>query len=634
MCGIVGAFAFTQAGLGSLPGIVAANEELQKRGPDGGGTYLKNHVALGHRRLSIIDISCAGDQPMHSADGRYTIVFNGEIFNYKNLQAKYLSTKEQQTLRSHSDTEVFLALYSKLKEKTFELLEGFFAAAIQDHVCNELVLVRDRYGKKPLIYYIDEDKLLFASELKALFQAGIPKEINWDLLPLYFQLNYLPQPYSIIKGVKKVKPGHYITISQKGVSEHSYYTLKTRKELYDRYNYEEAKKKLIDLMDEAVKKRLVSDVPLGAFLSGGIDSSVVVAFASKYTSKLKTFSIGYKDNPYFDETAYANLVAKKYRTEHTVFSLTNDDFLEHLTSILDYIDEPFADSSSIPVFILSYYTQKHVTVALSGDGGDEVFAGYNKHGAEYRIRQGGWKNDIVSAAAPLWSVLPHSRNNKLTNKFRQLHRFAEGTKMNHAERYWRWAIFNNLKKSVSLLHPEIKNKINLSIVDQIRQQFSSAIDGTDYNEILLADMNLVLLSDMLVKVDMMSMANSLEIRSPFLDHKIVDFAFSLPAEYKINGGIKKRIVQDAFRSLLPEELYNRPKKGFEIPLLKWLKKELWDLIDKDLLADEFVLRQRVFDINHIKDLKKQLHSNSPGDAPATIWALIVFQYWWKRYITD
>lgn len=632
MCGISGAYAFKDSGKKYLQNIAAANQTLSKRGPDGGDIFTTERSVLGHRRLSIIDVSCAGDQPMHSADGRYTIVFNGEIFNYKELQQTYLTAEEQGRLRSHSDTEVFLSLFIKLKEKTFELLQGFFAAAILDRQSEEVILVRDRYGKKPLLYFTDDEKIIFASEMKALLKAGIPKEIDWSILPVYFQLNYIPQPYSMIKGVQKLRPGHYLKVTATGIEERAYYSLKVKADEYGSFTYEQAQERLIALMDEAVKMRLISDVPLGAFLSGGIDSSVIVALAAQHTDKLNTFSIGYKDNPFFDETRYARLVADKYNTEHTVFSLGNDDFLEHVQDVLDYIDEPFADSSAIPVYILSYHTRKHVTVALSGDGGDEVFAGYNKHAAEWRIRRNGLLNSVVKAGYPLWSALPKSRNNKLTNTFRQLHRFATGARLSNSERYWRWASFNDQQQSMALFHDDIVKKVNISALDSIRKEFTGEIKNSDFNEILLSDMNLVLLSDMLVKVDLMSMANSLEVRSPFLDQNVVEFAFGLPSEYKIDASLKKRIVQDAFRSYLPEELYNRPKHGFEIPLLQWFRNELWSLIDQDLLKDEFIQEQKIFNLSAIQTLKRKLHSSDPGDAHATVWALIVFQHWWKNYV--
>jgi asparagine synthase (glutamine-hydrolysing) len=300
--------------------------------------------------------------------------------------------------------------------------------------------------------------------------------------------------------------------------------------------------------------------------------------------------------------------------------------------VLDYLDEPFADSSALPVYILCKNTRQHVTVALSGDGGDEVFAGYNKHGAEYRIRQQSLKNTVAKMGAPLWKLLPKSRNSKLTNTFRQLHRFAEGARLGTAERYWRWASLAGPEQVKALLSKTTRQQLDTAFFGQIKAGALAPIQTDDYNEILLTDMSLVLQSDMLVKVDLMSMANSLEVRSPFLDHDVVDFAFGLPASYKINGSLKKRIVQDAFRSLLPEEIYNRPKQGFEIPLLGWFRNELWSLINDDLLSHRFVSEQGIFDPQSIEALKTKMRSSNPEDSHATIWALIVFQYWWKKYL--
>ena len=359
---------------------------------------------------------------------------------------------------------------------------------------------------------------------------------------------------------------------------------------------------------------------------------MVVALASRHTQNLSTFSIGYADNPYFDETAYAKKVAEKFRTNHTVFSLRNADFLEHLYGVLDYLDEPFADSSALPVFILCQKTRQHVTVALSGDGGDEVFAGYNKHAAEHRVRQASLLNRAVKAGGPLWQMLPKSRNGKLTNKFRQFHRFSEGAKLPAGERYWRWASLAQPGEVRSLLSASTNAAVDENRFSALKTEALADIKGDDYNEILVADMKLVLQSDMLVKVDLMSMANSLEVRSPFLDADVVDFAFGLPAEYKIDGSMKKRIVQDAFRSMLPEEIYNRPKQGFEIPLLGWFRNELWSLINEDLLSESFVREQGIFNPQSTEALKQKLRSNNPEDSHATIWALIVFQYWWKKYL--
>jgi asparagine synthase (glutamine-hydrolysing) len=620
MCGIAGGFAFTDNGKKFIHRIGEATSCIKHRGPDGEGVFLEEPAALGHRRLSIIDVSAAANQPMFSRNKRYCMVYNGEIFNYKELVADYF---RGYTFTTTSDTEVFLELFARQGIDCFKKLRGFFAAAIYDIQNKELYLVRDRFGKKPVHVYQDEEVLLFGSELKTLFSFGIPKQLNKDVLPYYFQLNYVPQPLSLVKNVRKLLPGHYLKIGSNAVEEGSYYELSVRREAYADLSYEEAQRKLLQLMDEATRLRLISDVPLGAFLSGGIDSSVVVALASRHQQQLKTFSIGYKDEPFFDETKYANLVAKKFNTQHTVFSLSNNDFLEHIDDVLHYMDEPFADSSAIPTFILSKQTRKHVTVALSGDGGDEVFAGYNKYKAEWTMMQPSLRKSIVKKLNPVWKLLPQSRNNKITNKFRQLYRFAEGAKLSPRQRYWRWASILPEDQSYKLLN------LNQSEQSPRNSFFDAPISGKDLNEVLLADMKLVLLGDMLVKVDMMSMANSLEIRSPFLDQEVVDFAFGLPASFKINGTMKKRIVQDTFRKLLPEELYNRPKKGFELPLLDFLRNDLWSKIDNDLLSKRFLEDQGLFNTEYIESLKKQLQSNNPGDSHATIWALLVFQYWWR-----
>ena len=633
MCGISGFFQFKGDQQHIREKLTQANEKLMKRGPDSGSCWSALSAGLAHRRLSIIDTSNNASQPMSDNTGRYTIAYNGEIFNFSDLKQRYFSGKTD--WNSHSDTEVLLHLYIRYKEKCLELLSGFFAFAIYDSHEDELFIARDRFGKKPLLYYQNEALFVFASEMKALMAYDIPRELNHTALLQYLQLNYIPQPNSILKGVKKLMPGHYMVLNRYKVTEASFYKLELDQGTSSQIDYEKACTTLVTLMDESVQKRMISDVPLGAFLSGGIDSSVVVAMASRHTKQLNTFSIGYKDNPFFDETSYANLVAKKYNTSHTVFSLTNENFLEHLDHILDYLDEPFADSSAIPVYILSYHTRKHVTVALSGDGGDEVFAGYNKHQAEWRMRQNSVVNNLIKAGGPIWKRLPKSRNSKLFNLVRQLDRFAEGGKLDVKERYWRWAGFQTSGEATALLSPAARAGLDMNIYHQQKDHILRHLKNDhSLEDMLLTDMELVLLSDMLVKVDLMSMANSLEVRSPFLDHEVVDFAFGLPTEFKINKNLKKRIVQDAFRPYLPQELYNRPKKGFEIPLLDWFRKELKTRITDDWLNDDFIAEQGLFNPDAIRQLKLKLFSNNPGDAHATVWALIVFQNWWRKYMMN
>lgn len=629
MCGITGIFAFNLLGKINKIHITNATMALEKRGPDFQDFHIDEWVALGHRRLSIIDTSSIAHQPMWDTSKRYCIIFNGEIFNYQQLKQQ-LEAKGI-VFTSQSDTEVLLQLYIHEKEKCLSMLNGFFSFCIYDKQEQSFFLARDRYGIKPLLYVHDEDKFLFASEMKAILQYGIEKELDYTSLHAYLQLNYIPAPRTIFKSVKKLLPGHYATIVNRQLSINNYYTIPFSEGEKNRLSYVESQKKLADLLEAAVQRRLVADVPLGSFLSGGIDSSVVTGLASRHKKNLHTFSIGFKDEKFFDETEYARLVAKHFQTEHTVFSLTNADLYQHVHSILDYIDEPFADSSAINVYILSKETRKHATVALSGDGADELLGGYNKHAAFHRIIHAGVKEKSVEALLPLWKLLPKSRNGTLSNKVRQLQRFAEGMKLTSQERYWRWAGFATEQGSLQLLTKSSQEQLVLQEYTSFKDSLLSSISEKEsINEVLLTDTSLVLSNDMLTKVDLMSMANSLEVRVPFLDYEVVNFIFSLPADFKINATLRKRILQDAFRDVLPAQLYNRPKKGFEVPLLKWFRKEMRSLIENDLLSKQFVEDQGIFNYSEIEKLKRQLFSNNPGDVHARIWGLLVFQWWWKK----
>ena len=633
MCGITGIYALNLAGKMHMINLSNATAQIERRGPDARGVWMNDFVGLGHRRLSIIDVSYNASQPMKDADGRYTIVYNGEIYNFRELKDELLGRGVE--FKSTSDTEVLLYAYINYKERCLSKLNGFFSFAIYDEKENSLFLARDRYGIKPLYYYSDEDKFLFASDMQSILAYGIEKELDIESLFTYLQLNYTPAPKTMIKGVKMLEPGQYAQISSEKFEIKSYYKIE-----YDPRNvnkthdsYERQQQHVRELVEESVKRRLVADVPLGTFLSGGIDSSIISGIAKKYKDDLHTFSIGYKDEPFFDETGYANLVAKKFNTNHTVFSLTNDDLYEHLFDILDRLDQPFADSSAIPTYILSKKTKDHITVALSGDGADELFSGYNKHSAHLKAMNGGGLNSILKAVGPLLHYLPKSRNGALSNKIRQAEKFGKGLNYNQKDRYWVWASIASEHKAMQLLNDEINAQIVHEEYNTNKSKLLEPIKTeNDFNELLLADMQLVLPNDMLRKVDLMSMAHGLEVRVPFLDHHLVDYVFQLPVSSKINAKMRKRILQDAFKDLLPPELYNRPKKGFEVPLLKWFRTSLSSMIKDDLLSDRFIEEQNIFDRKEIRKLKKKLFSMNPGDAHATVWALIVFQWWWKRYL--
>ncbi len=631
MCGIAGYFS-KETNHNCESFLNDAVKSLSKRGPDLQQTkILSPQIGFAHARLSIIDTSTVASQPMSDASGRFTIIFNGEIFNYRELKEKFLRDVK---FDSASDTEVLLHLFIQQREKCLQHLNGFFAFSIYDNQKQEIFLARDRSGIKPLHIYSDGRMTVFASELKAILKFPIKKEIDYNTLALYLQLNYVPGSNSILKNIQRLMPSHFAVIHANGnLKTEKYYSVPYeggQRISNKNFNYESSKVTLRKLIEESVQRRLVSDVPLGSFLSGGIDSSIVSYCAAKNVKQLNTFSIGFSDEPYFDETKYANLVAKKFETNHTVFSISNDEMFSHIFDILDYIDEPFADSSAIAVYILSKKTREKVTVALSGDGGDELFGGYNKHQAELRARQNNFLNAVLSTGLPFFKMLPKSRHSKFGNLFRQLQRYSEGLQLTASERYWRWCVFNSEESARSLL--QNKNAVDKYELEKRKQFVRDAVkeDG-ELNDILFADTQMVLPNDMLTKVDLMSMANSLEVRVPLLDYTVVDFAFSLPVSFKLDKNSGKKILKDAFRNDLPEELFHRQKHGFEVPLLKWMKTGLRSLIEEELLSRKFIEEQNIFDASAIENLKQKLFSNNPEDAHATVWGLLVFQYWYKKY---
>ncbi len=632
MCGIVGYFSGKEE-KGLQEALQQAVSCLNKRGPDAHRHIsVSPKVGFAHARLSIIDTTTVANQPMMDAEGRYSIIFNGEIFNYRELRAQFLSDIN---FVSSSDTEVLLYLYKRLGVEALHHLNGFFAFAIYDNQKREVFLARDRYGIKPLHIYQNDDLILFGSEMKALLKFPIKREIDFTTMALYFQLNYVPGNSAMLRNFRKLPPGHCAVISDTGELQiNQWYTIPFTsgyKVTAPAGGYEQATGKLRQLVEDAVQRRLVSDVPLGAFLSGGIDSSIVTYCAAKHVSGLNTFSIGYKDEPYFDETKYANLVAAKFKTNHTVYAVTNEEMFDRIFDVLDYIDEPFADSSAIAVNILCHYTRQKATVALSGDGGDELFAGYNKHRAALRAQQTGLINTFIKAALPALNLLPKSRHSKWGNLFRQAQRYSTGLQLTRAERYWQWCTLTGEEQVLRMLAD--KKRVNETELQRRKQQVTRLVtEQGDLNDMLLADMHMVLPDDMLTKVDLMSMANSLEVRVPLLDYTVVDYAFSLPQQYKIEPGNGKKILKDAFRDELPQELFNRPKHGFEVPLLKWMRTGLRSLIEEQLLERKFIEEQGIFDPEQIENLKHKLYSNNPEDVHATLWALLVFQYWYKKYL--
>jgi len=630
MCGITGILSINSLSDQEAAQIAKATKSLSKRGPDSEGIEFFEKVALGHRRLSILDTSELSNQPFFSEDRKYAMVYNGEIYNYLEIKKELESLGH--SFRTTGDTEVLLKAYIQFGTSFLNKLDGFFAIAIYNKEDDSCLLARDRFGIKPLLFYKSEEFFAFGSEMKALLELNIPRELDHNSLYTFLQLNYIPEPHSIIKDVKKLEPGHYLKIdAQRRLQSIPFYQLEydPAGPNYSNISYDDAIVKLTDLLESSVVNRLVSDVPLGTFLSGGIDSSLITALASRHKKDLMTFSVGFENNQQFDESEHALLLAKKYKTDHHQFILRESELLESLHESLNYIDEPFADSSSLAVHALSKKTSSHLKVALSGDGADELFAGYNKHRGEFLMRKDGIKASLTKNLSSLWQILPKSRHTKLGNLFRKLNKFSEGSSLSISDRYWLWAGLLNEADAANLIiqkaDGEVYSRRKSNLLKSLQQ-------SNDFNNILFTDLNMVLLGDMLRKVDLMSMSCSLEVRTPFLDHKLVDFAFSLPSEYKISEFSTKRILRDAARPFLPEELYNKPKHGFEVPLWSWLNNELHDLVFNDLLSQEFLQEQNLFNVSYVSQLKNKLKSKNPADVQANIWALVVFNQWWKRYI--
>lgn len=623
MCGILGTYLKYASLEHQKSNFDKALQALENRGPDNQSIFQENSIILGHTRLSIIDTSPDGHQPMMDSDKELIISYNGEFYNFE--EEKVLLEAKGYSFKSKTDTEVLLYMYKAYGPEFVKRVNGCFAIAIYDQRNDSLFLARDRFGIKPLFFSDTEDKFIFASEIKAI----IPQKGNISLEPIslhqYFRFNYNPLQSTCIEGIRKLEPGHYYQVKGNKIDKHKYYQIPYTKK-YRSANYDDAQKEIRNLVDKAVQKRMVSDVPLGTFLSGGVDSSIISTIAKKYSDNLNTFSIGFEDEPLFDETKYAELVAKKIGSHHHTFSLKNKDLFDHLFEILDYLDEPFADSSVIPVYILSKETRKHVKVALSGDGADEIFSGYNKHSAHFRALNPGLKEALIKNFGAAAQVFPKSRNSNLGNVIRQADKFHKGLNISDQERYIKWLSINDRIYADELL----KHKVDKSDVKQYENMLSQYVDS-DMNDILYSDTQFLLPNDMLYKVDKMSMANSLEVRTPFLDHELVDYVFSLEANYKISNKIKKRILQDSYKEILPQELYNRSKHGFEVPLLKWFRTDLHDYLFEDLFRKDKIIRQNILNFSVIEGLKKKLFSTNPEDSVASIWALLVFQYWYDKH---
>jgi len=613
MCGITGIFAFNMVGGLNMINLSNANKTQIHRGPDNFQLYHDQTVGLGHTRLAVLSPGEEGNQPMWDVSARYCIVYNGEIYNYQDFIPELEG--EGVMLTTGTDTEVLLYLLIKHGKAVLPKLNGFFAFAFYDTQNVQVLLARDPMGIKPLYYYHDQDKFMFGSEMQSILAYGIEKEVDYTALLYYLQLNYVPAPYSMVKGVRKLLPGHYIDV---GGGEVRVEKIPSTEE------DPVSEGSLSELLESSVKKRLMSDVPLGSFLSGGVDSSIIAGLAARHTEQLHTFSVGYSDDKYFDETSYARKVARHIGSEHTVFELSRKTMGSNLEAVLDHFDEPFADSSAIAVYELSRQVRQQVTVALSGDGADELFGGYTKHRAWARAAAGTTMGSFVTAMKPLWWMLPKSRSSPGGNAVRRLHRFSKLGSMTPVERYWFLASFQGASDAQAFLSAPYQME-----GDEVSERINALIND-DTDSILRADQQLVLPDDMLKKVDLMSMASGLEVRVPFLDQSVVNWANRQPAAAKFGPDYSKQLLREEFSGLLPAEIFERSKKGFEVPLLHFLKKDLKKLVKEELLSKAFIQSQGIFDPGRIEQTKRQLYSMNPSDSHAKVWALLVFQWWWRK----
>jgi asparagine synthase (glutamine-hydrolysing) len=599
---------------------------LAHRGPDGDGVWTSGPVGLGHRRLAIIDLSPAGRQPMHSSDGRLTITFNGEIYNFLELRRELEAGGH--AFRSRSDTEVMLAAYRQWGTSCVTRFRGMFAFALWDAHERSLFVARDRVGKKPLHYWTDRDGLSFASEPKA-FLADPAFEAEPDLraLSAYLNYQYVPSPLSAFKGVQKLPPAHYLVVKDGEVRVEQYWKLsyKAKRTISE----EDASRELVERLREAVRLRLISDVPLGAFLSGGVDSSAVVAvMAGLMSEPVKTFSIGF-DEKEFDELPYARLVAQRYATDHHEF-VVRPDAVEIFPHLVWHYNEPYADASAIPTYYLSKLARQHVTVALNGDAGDENFAGYRRYlptsPAAQFDRLPKPLRDAIGLASNL-APNPRRSDSVLYRGRRWLRRLSDSPPGRYSRRIM---IFDrDLKAEIcepSFLAAAGQPDAASIVLDAFEQSDAEAF----LDSVLDVDVRYYLTDCLLVKVDIATMAHGLEGRSPMLDHEFMEFAASLPAEMKLRGNETKYIFKRAVRDLVPHEIIDRPKKGFGVPLAAWFRGDLREM-SGDLLIGGRLSQRGYFKRGAVERLLQE-HWRGAAEWQDQLWSLLMLESWHRMFV--
>ncbi len=591
-------------------------DAIRHRGPDDEGFYVEGPCGIGMRRLSIIDLT-TGHQPISNEDGSIWLVFNGEIYSYQELRRDLMDQGHR--FQTNSDTETIIHLYEQEGPAGIAKLRGMFAFAIWDRNREKLLVARDRFGKKPLYYVNTTGGFYFASELKCLRAAGVPLEIDRDALKLYLQFGYIPDPWTAFAGVEKLAPGCWMTVDLEGREQTGrYWQLPPPREKEISRSRDEVCQDIRTVFDESVRLRMIADVPLGAFLSGGIDSSLVVASMARQSDQpIRTFSIGFEEEGKYNELPYARAVAEHYKTEHHEL-IVRPNALDLIPHLIRYFDEPFADSSAIPTYLVSQFAAEHVKVALSGDGGDELFGGYHSFFEVEKLS----RYDAIPqfgrrALGALAAALPYSAYGK---------NFLYSLSRPHAlERYFEYISFNSYSLRKQVLTPEWLNPPGM---DFLRATFGDSILPDEHDSMSQAmyfEATTKLTGDILVKVDRMSMANSLEVRCPLLDQELASLANSIPNSWKTRGGKGKLILLEALSGTLPAELLNRPKRGFSVPLDVWFRGPLREYVGDNLKSKRFLDRGIVSE-PHLDAMLAE-HWSGRRLNSGFIWLLLVLELW-------
>jgi asparagine synthase (glutamine-hydrolysing) len=626
MCGIAGKLLTDPAATVERAQIEAMLRTIAHRGPDGQGIHLDAGLGLGHCRLSIIDLN-TGAQPMANEDDSVWVVFNGEIYNYQELRAGLLARGHH--FRSRTDTEVILHLYEELGPECVNQLRGMFAFALWDSRRRRLLLARDRVGIKPLYYCQTKEAFYFASEMKAIIaDRGVPREINPAAVRSFFSFNYVPGADTLLKGISKVLPGHYLVVESGRITSRQYWDLKYTRSRWS-MSFEAATEELNTLLGAAVRDHMIADVPVGVLLSGGVDSSAILSFAVHATDKkVKTFTVGFDGGQVVDERPYARLAATRFGTEHYDISFTQDDFWNFLPAYVRHMEEPVCEPPAVALYYVSRLARNHVKVVLSGEGGDEAFAGYPDYPNMLRLER------IRHAVGPFARLAGDGA-------FLMGNLLGDGRVQRYAEALGRplWAHYFSRTSGPSALFnwrarrlftEEFLEHTTANAASRFIEDLLTAVpDETLLNQMLYVDSKTWLPDDLLIKADKITMANSLELRVPLLDHVILEFAASLPPIFKVRGKETKRILKAAFAKVLPPDILNRKKAGFPVPYASWLGNGLGQPVEDILLSGRSLARGYV----RKSELERLLRANvGRGKYSREIFSLLTLELWHRAFV--